>query len=637
MIYFLVNNNYHLINVFENCNNLKDYKKSLIQVPHTLDKINNNKFFVNIFTYDTPFNKTKNFLNLYRIKKIEKQIKDNLKIKPNDILFVSTEYEILNQYIISLFKMNNAKVYILDEGLATYLTYSMKSDKQLPLKVRAKLFYTKYILNYNFVEYLYINNLVYPLINERYIDGVFLYLDVNIVRNINKYIIKKDIKKKILNSKNAIFLNQDMYYHYYSKEEHEVILEDILLKMSNSFQKIYFKFHPRETEVDKNWQLKILSKFKKIYVIDENLPIETIVEKYDAKYIFSFLSAALLNLNAVGIIPVYIYHLYQNISKNSIFEEISNILINSKYIFIDKKFNNILDVGFKNSLENNSENIKDLLVKEVSLNDYINTTPSNENLSNPLISIITVVYNGEKYIERTIQNILNQDYLNIQYIIIDGGSRDGTLDIIKKYEKRIYYIVSEKDCGIYDAMNKGIKIATGDWINFMNAGDIFYNKYTVSNIVKTIDIDVDLIYGDIEIEYPNFSRFQKAGNLKNLWKGMQFSHQSIFTKTSLLKRREFNLLYKITADFDCVYYLWKNSYKFKYIPIVIGIVDSGGLSDINRVNVYKEYLEIVGKHKVKYKYYFYTQICKTKIKNLIKTLLPKYIVNKIIKMINNDI
>ena len=97
---------------------------------------------------------------------------------------------------------------------------------------------------------------------------------------------------------------------------------------------------------------------------------------------------------------------------------------------------------------------------------------------NRFITVVTVVLNGEKDFERTILSVINQSYKNIEYIVIDGGSTDGTLDIIERYKDKIDYVIIEKDRGIYDAMNKGINIASGDWINFMNSGDIFYDKNT---------------------------------------------------------------------------------------------------------------------------------------------------------------
>jgi len=119
----------------------------------------------------------------------------------------------------------------------------------------------------------------------------------------------------------------------------------------------------------------------------------------------------------------------------------------------------------------------------------------NINQSFPLVTIVTVVLNNEAFIEGTIQSVLSQTYRNIEYIIIDGGSTDGTLNIIRKYEKFISFWVSEKDKGIYDAMNKGLKLAKGRWLNFMNSGDTFYSKDTINSIPFTDFQNSPMIYG----------------------------------------------------------------------------------------------------------------------------------------------
>ena len=113
----------------------------------------------------------------------------------------------------------------------------------------------------------------------------------------------------------------------------------------------------------------------------------------------------------------------------------------------------------------------------------------------PLITVVTVVFNGEKYLEETILSVINQTYKNVEYIIIDGGSTDATLDIIKKYYYAVDYWISEIDNGIYDAMNKGITSSNGEWLNFMNCGDSFYCEDVLSSIIYRYG-ESDLIYSD---------------------------------------------------------------------------------------------------------------------------------------------
>ena len=149
-------------------------------------------------------------------------------------------------------------------------------------------------------------------------------------------------------------------------------------------------------------------------------------------------------------------------------------------------------------------------------------------MNDPLISIVTVSYNAVATIEQTILSVINQTYPNIEYIIIDGGSKDGTIDIIRKYADQIAYWVSEPDEGIYDAMNKGIKIATGEWINFMNCGDSFLdmkvlNKIFISSILNEYE-GVDILYGNRVSVYSFGKYFHLVDSLENFSKSFPIFH-----------------------------------------------------------------------------------------------------------------
>lgn len=158
--------------------------------------------------------------------------------------------------------------------------------------------------------------------------------------------------------------------------------------------------------------------------------------------------------------------------------------------------------------------------------------------SYPKVSIITVVYNGIEFLEETIKSVISQTYPNIEYIIVDGGSKDGTLDIIKKYEAHISKWISEPDKGIYDAMNKGIDLATGDWQNFLNAGDSFVDNNVLEKIFTTNLENITLVYGDIIAIRENGQKLNvNAIELKDdnsIKRGMKVCHQAIFYNKDII-------------------------------------------------------------------------------------------------------
>ena len=212
----------------------------------------------------------------------------------------------------------------------------------------------------------------------------------------------------------------------------------------------------------------------------------------------------------------------------------------------------------------------------------------------PLISVITVCYNAAATIEETMLSVLNQTYPNVEYIIIDGGSTDGTVEIIKKSADRIAYWVSEPDKGIYDAMNKGIAVATGEYLNFMNAGDSLYDENTISEVVSQLDPASDIVYGD-NISILKNSRYRKTScEAGGLAKGMPFCHQSVFVRAAYHKQHPFCTKFKAAGDYNFFYNaLFVNNVKFQYMPIVVSVYDGrGGMSKDNYWLTYKEYLTI---------------------------------------------
>lgn len=236
------------------------------------------------------------------------------------------------------------------------------------------------------------------------------------------------------------------------------------------------------------------------------------------------------------------------------------------------------------------------------------------------VSVVTICYNAADLIEDTILSVLNQTYNDLEYIIIDGGSTDGTVNSIKRYADRLAYWISEPDEGIYDAMNKGIAVATGDYINFMNAGDSFYDKDVVNTIFDKSDMLPDVIYGDVEICY-TWGQYIKKGRQFNgkEWR-LPFSHQSSFVKLTLLKSTPFDTFYRFAADHNMMYNLFKHKCKFEHVPIVVAKYDAYGTSNYN-LESYKEVARINDYRGLKYYYGFLNRLFKIYCNKFVPSVL----------------
>ena len=217
-------------------------------------------------------------------------------------------------------------------------------------------------------------------------------------------------------------------------------------------------------------------------------------------------------------------------------------------------------------------------------------------MKTPRVTIVTVCKNAVDTIEKTIKSVVTQSYPNIEYIIIDGASTDGTQGIIKNYENQLAHFQSEPDKGIYDAMNKGNEIATGDWINFMNAGDYFYDENAVGKIISHVEtqnfvsLRVKLLYCDVFVQRNNELNIRKHKLIFQYGLYNNICHQAVFYNLKKLGILQFDTQYKISADFD---FLLKLATKekgrfYQYIPEPLVVYQSGGLSENQALKALEE-------------------------------------------------
>lgn len=221
----------------------------------------------------------------------------------------------------------------------------------------------------------------------------------------------------------------------------------------------------------------------------------------------------------------------------------------------------------------------------------------------PKFSVITVTYNAEKVLEDTLQSVITQTYHHVEYILIDGASKDDTLKIVEKYRNRIHTVVSEPDKGLYDAMNKGIALATGDYLCFLNAGDSFHEDDTLQQMAHSIHGNElpDVLYGETALVNAerHFLRMRRLAAPQTLtWKsfqqGMLVCHQAFFAKRTLVE--PYNLRYRYSADFDWCIRIMKKAQTLRNTRLILIDYLDEGMTTQNRKASLKERFHIMAKH-----------------------------------------
>ena len=257
------------------------------------------------------------------------------------------------------------------------------------------------------------------------------------------------------------------------------------------------------------------------------------------------------------------------------------------------------------------------------------------------ITVVTVCFNAEKDIEATMKSVCEQDYGNIEYLIVDGQSKDSTMKIVEKikekYNQKSFLeikSISEKDKGIYDAMNKGIDMASGDWILFLNAGDSLYSTTTITEVFsKKYDENISGIYGDTLRYYNEWEKRINGKPLEEIAMGipLPFCHQSVFVKSIILKSTKFDLQYRLAGDYNFFVQCYLNKLSFYHVHIVVSKYAMGGVSEVDTVNHLKEKINIREKNGLEH----YSAIkrimmvLKLDIRQKIKKLLPRQMVKNI--------
>lgn len=263
------------------------------------------------------------------------------------------------------------------------------------------------------------------------------------------------------------------------------------------------------------------------------------------------------------------------------------------------------------------------------------TPDTARHMSNIRLSVVTVSFNAKECIEKTILSVLGQDYPGLEYIIIDGGSTDGSAEIISRYADKLAYWCSEKDGGIYFGMNKGIAAATGDFLIFMNADDVFADSKVLSDVAEYIQNhpEADVVYGDSEqvLEYGTYLIKPDTAYIDNR---MSVSHQASFVRLELLRKHPFDTRYRFAADFEQLSALYLEGHRFEHMERTVARVEMrGGTTHRHYVESAEEMYSIIEARGIDIRREKRKRIRHKKIVRAFRKWVPEFITKPVFRIV----
>jgi len=354
MIYFVVNNDFHVDNLLNQKESFDEYALCVIRIPYNLKS--SNSLSDNSIEVYTPNKKIIEFFNPLLFLKAKRKVNE-ICFCSDDVVIFLTEYDPINLYVAYLAKKNGARVVLLEEGIATYYNNIFKEHNALSFYAMCKLFYLRFFLGFHFID-SYKGNFL--KIKDEYVDELVLYRDVNLDRDINVSVVDSCSEAYMsLDVNKALFLNQPLYESYLTETDYVDIFLDVINSLSEQFDEVFFKFHPRDSEVVKAKLRQILQTKKNVVIVAESLDLSGAVKRYKPLFAVSFFSDALFKLSESGMNMVFLYHLYPKLNNNPVLISLTKVLSEMGYQFSESIL--CITDNFYDVKVGSKKNLKDML------------------------------------------------------------------------------------------------------------------------------------------------------------------------------------------------------------------------------------------------------------------------------------